>query len=71
MSNVIVMSRHTQPLVRVKLLLIPAFVFDYNGVIFPIVWILFFVDGMYTTSILAISMRVVHLSFAGFQETPS
>ena len=37
--------------------------------IFPIVWILLFVDGVYAAAILPITVGMIHLSLARFQKT--
>jgi hypothetical protein len=56
-------------LIRIQLLLILALVLDNNGVIFPIVWILFFVDRMHPAAIFTIAMRVIHLRLTRTEET--
>ena len=53
-------------LIRAELLLILALILDNNGVIFPIVWILLFIDGMNAAAIFPISMRMIHLRLACF-----
>ena len=58
-------------LIRIQFFLILALILDNNGVIFPIVWILLFIDWMNAATIFPISMRVIHLSFACFQKTSS
>lgn len=58
-------------LVRTQFLLIFPFVFYEIRVILPIVWILFFIDWVHPTSIVPISMGMVHLCFTIIQETLS
>ena len=50
--------------IRIQFPFVPAFVFENYGVIFPIVGILFFMDGVNATPVFPIAMRMVHLRLA-------
>lgn len=58
-------------LIRIEFPFIFSFVLQKCGVIFPIMWILFFIDRMHAASILAVAMCVIHLRFTIFEETSS
>src|SRR6188768_2117355 len=54
--------------IRAELALVLPLVFYQVGVVFTIVWILLLENWMNTASVLAITMRMIHLSLAGLQE---
>ena len=56
-------------LVGVQLLLVFALVLDQVGVIFPIVWVLFFVDWMDAAAVFPVAVGMVHLCLARLQKT--
>ena len=56
-------------LIRVHFSLILTLVFDKIGVIFSVLGILLFIDGMHPASVLAVAMGMVHLDLAIVDKT--
>ena len=54
--------------IRTEFALVLALVFNQVGVVFTIVWILLLVNRVNAASILAITMGMIHLGFAGLQK---